>query len=653
MSKRPMTLRDIDRIVVPADPQLSPDGRTVAFTQATPSLEQERTLSWIAAVDIDGGEPVRLTQGDRDGMPRWSPDGRTLAFMRSVDGVGQVFALPMDGGEPQPLTRIPEGVTGYDWSPDGTKLWTLSRIDLRGPAADEAEKKRRAGEPSEVKGLGYKVDGAGMTVGAIPQLLVVDVATGEATQLTAGDRPVSSPVWAPDNGQLAFAREDGDDLLRPWANSVWTIATDGSDATRVTDLGGSAETVTWAPDGSALLVSGVAPIGSDIPARLYLVDLADGSQKPVAHELDRTVMAGGAGAYPGALPRFSADGAAVVLALREGGCVHLRRFELATGETTGLLVGDDETLSWLTTVGDTHVGVVTTATAPAEIWVIDGATGATRPLTKLNVALLDEVEIVPAKPYEFTAPDGTVIEGWTYGAEPGNPKPTLLEIHGGPHSAWSPSFASPHRQELVAKGWVVLTINPRGSDGYGAEFFAALRGGWGRNDQDDFLSAVDQLVDAGIADPDRLAVFGYSYGGYMTNWLVTQTDRFKAAVSGAGICDLVSFTGSADLGSAFMRAEFDLELHDKPELYRELSPLTYVNNVTTPILILHGTADTRTPLGQAEQWFTSLRRRGVEVEMVLYPGESHALGAARLSNRTDFFGRVIDWVSNHVSPEAN
>jgi dipeptidyl aminopeptidase/acylaminoacyl peptidase len=261
------------------------------------------------------------------------------------------------------------------------------------------------------------------------------------------------------------------------------------------------------------------------------------------------------------------------------------------------------------------------------------------------------VAFATPEPRTFRAPDGLELHGWVTGARGDGPQPLLVDIHGGPPNAWGPSFDPVHgyAQVLAAQGWAVLTLNPRGSDGYGEAFWNAAHGAWGVADADDFLSAVDALVAEGVADPDRLAVTGYSYGGYMTCWLTTQTDRFAAAVPGGVVTDLVSFSGTSDMAGLLDPMEYGVLAATGAERLRDLSPLTFVEKVRTPTLIVQGAADDRCPVGQAEQWFTSLRTLGREVELVLYPGASHLFVlAGRPSHRADWNQRVIGWVTRHT-----
>jgi dipeptidyl aminopeptidase/acylaminoacyl peptidase len=295
--------------------------------------------------------------------------------------------------------------------------------------------------------------------------------------------------------------------------------------------------------------------------------------------------------------------------------------------------------------------VLSTPEIPADVFVseIDGSNAT--PLTTLN-PWLDEVQLHAPIDRTFTAPDGLEIHGWLVRGDGDGAQPLLVDIHGGPHNAWSPVFDSAHlyHEVLLAEGWSILKLNPRGSDGYGEKFMTAVVGAWGEVDTEDFLSPIDDLVAEGLVDPRRIAVCGYSYGGHMTNWLTGHTDRFRAAVSGGCLSNITSFYGNSDLGYWLGVFEMGGDAHAMRDRYAELSPITYVENVTTPTLILHGERDDRCPIGQAEEWFIALKRLGQTTEFVRYPGASHLfIVNGRPTHRIDYNQRIIDWVTAHTT----
>jgi dipeptidyl aminopeptidase/acylaminoacyl peptidase len=296
------------------------------------------------------------------------------------------------------------------------------------------------------------------------------------------------------------------------------------------------------------------------------------------------------------------------------------------------------------------------STTPGEVAVIDTDRGEVRRLTRLTtdaISAVDGMSVAGFEPRTFSAPDGVTVHGWVMRPAVATSRgPLLLDVHGGPHNAWAPVFDGIHLYQhmLVARGWTVLIINPRGSDGYGEDFYTALiKDGWGQADTQDFLCAVDALIAEGSVDPNRVAVTGYSYGGFTTTSLTARTDRFAAAVAGGLVGDLVSWAGSFDVGEVWARAELGATVADNLDRLLAQSPITDVGKVGAPTLILHGADDHRCPVGQAEQWFSALRSQGVDTEMVLYPGEGHLfILNGRPSHRVDYNQRIVDWLTRHL-----
>jgi dipeptidyl aminopeptidase/acylaminoacyl peptidase len=309
----------------------------------------------------------------------------------------------------------------------------------------------------------------------------------------------------------------------------------------------------------------------------------------------------------------------------------------------------------MSTNGEAIACIVASPDIPADVFLTDIDGTNEQRLTDLNADILKDVKLHRCEPRTFTAPDGLEVHGWVMEGDGPKPQPLLLDIHGGPHNAWSPTFDAVHlyHEMLASKGWSILRLNPRGSDGYGEKFMAGVLGGWGIYDEQDFTAALDGLIDEGIADPDRLAVCGYSYGGFMTNWLTARTDRtghnFRAAMSGGTVSDLQSIYGTSDFGFWMGKYEHGGELHEARDRFAASSPLSFVENVKTPTLILHGESDDRCPIGQAEQWFISLQRLGVTSEFVRYPGGSHLfILQGRPSHRVDYNRRIADWMTEHT-----
>ena len=647
MPRRILAYEDIFRLREASDPRLSPDGTTVAFAVTTADAEADENRSSIWTVSVDGGDPVQLTRGSNDAHPRWSPDGAYLAFVRRDDDkTPQVWLLPAVGGEARKLTTLAGGARGFEWSPDSSRLAVLSSVDLEGEPDDDKEKERRTSAPMVIRSAAMKADGVGLIGTKRVHLFVADASTGEAEALTKNDINVVTPRWSPDGKRIAFAAslEDRDKTAR---THLFVVGADGGEAEEVVRWGGTAVSPFFSPDGATLGFVGHTHPGPG-HARLYTAAADGGEPREMAPGFDRNAMIGGP-AYPGAPPRF-VDGGRVLFCARDRGCTNA--YALENGDVTKIAGGPDTVVSGLSDAGGRIAYMKSGSDIPADVFVADADGSNERRLTELNGELLSEVRLHPCEERTFTAPDGLQVHGWVIRGDGDGPRPLLVDVHGGPHNAWSPAFDAVHiyHEVLAAQGWSILRLNPRGSDGYGESFFTAVVGAWGEIDQQDFLCAVDSLVDEGLADPDRLGVCGYSYGGHMTNWLTARTDRFAAAVSGGCLSNNVSFYGESDMGFWMGTFEFGSEPWEDRETFARLSPISYVEHVTTPTLMLHGENDDRCPIGQAEEWFVSLRRRGVETELVRYPGASHLfILSGRPSHRIDYNRRIEDWLTKHVT----
>ncbi|MFD8570344.1 serine hydrolase [Streptomyces sp. NPDC059639] len=652
MTRRP-DLDDLYAIALPEQPTLSPDGTRVVYVLRTADREHDRVERALWTVPTDGGAARRLTHGPHDTAPAWSPDGRRIAFLRGGDGPAQLWLLSADGGEPERLTDLPAGAGAPVWRPDGTALACTAPVDLAGPAPAP----HRAPAPVVADGLTYKADGQGLFGTLRSHLHLVDLDSRAVRQLTSGDWHAGLPAWSPDGRSLAFCAARGTDADLTLRSQTYVVDCSPTGRTseprRVGTDEGMAHTVTWTADGDALLVAGRTDtaIGH---AHVLRVPLDGGPATDLTAGLDRNVMPGGPG-YPGAAPRPAGDGRRVLFCVRERGCTHLYATDPADGTPRPLVGGAGRVVSGLSVAGGTGALVLATPTSYGEIATVDLSTGDERILTR-HGADLAEVRVHPPREREFTISDGTTVHGWLL-RDPAvtGPSPLLLDIHGGPHNAWNGAADPfhPYHQLLVARGWSVLLLNPRGSDGYGEEFFTGALGAWGEADAPDLLEPLDALVAEGVADPHRLAVAGYSYGGFMTCYLTGRDHRFAAAVAGGVVSDLTSMCGTSDEAHALAVAELGGTPWEHPERYAELSPYTRVGDVRTPTLVVHGAADERCPVGQAEQWFTALHERGVPTRLVLYPDGSHLfLLEGPPSHRADLSRRIVDWVEQHTAQPA-
>jgi dipeptidyl aminopeptidase/acylaminoacyl peptidase/CubicO group peptidase (beta-lactamase class C family) len=624
-----MRIDDLTELAVPSQPALSPDGSQVAYVLRTLDAENDRNVDELWLVATHGGAARRLTSGPSDGSPTWSPDGARLAFLRE----GQVHVLAADGGEPEQITELPLGAGAPVWSPHGDRLAFTAPVNPGDPTDGTG--------PLVTRTVDYQADGAGTFGATRSQLHVVDLASRDCRRLTDGDH-AGQPAWSPDGREVAFTRKVGADSDLTFRTAVHLLDVDDPKAEpRVVAFEeGIAGTVSFSDDGQSLLVVGHPALRLG-HAHLLRVPLDGGEPEDVTGHLDRNVMPGGP-AYPGARPVETADGR-LLFTIRDRGCSHL------WDEEGPVLAGAGRVVSGLSVAGGTAVVALATPTSYGEIVALDLTTGTETVLTDHGPS---DVELFVREERSFTISDGIEVQAWLVrDPEREGPLPLLLDVHGGPHNAWNAAADEMHfyHQELAAQGWAVLLVNPRGSDGYGAAFFDGVQGAWGVADHLDFLEPIDELVAEGLADPDRLAVTGYSYGGFMTCWLTADSDRFKAAVAGGVVSDLVSEYGASDDGALMGRYELGGPPWERPEAYAAMSPITRVGQVTTPTLVLHGQDDLTCPVGQAQQWHTSLRDRGVPTELVLYPDASHVfILLGRPSQRLDYSRRVVDWVERYA-----
>ena len=646
---RRLTLDDLTALAVPSQPALSPDGTRVVYVLTTLDADRDRRVEQLWTVGAAGGTGRPLTTGPADSAPAWSPDGARVAFLRE----GQVHVLAADGGDAVRLTDLPLGAGAPVWSPDGERIAFTARVDPTGGTG-----------PLVATRLDYQTDGAGMYGAARDQLHVVDAPAdrpgARCRQVTDGRDHAGRPAWSPDGHTVAFVRKVGEDSDLTWRAAVHLVDVDDVKARPrvVGPAGGVASTVSFGADGLSLLVVGHPgdPVGHQ---HLTWLPLDGGEPVSLTGHLDRNVMAG-APAYPGGRPHETADGS-VLVCLRDRGCTHLWSVggSGSGGADRPVLAGEGRVVSGLSVVDGTAVVALGTPTSYGELVAVDLASGSETVLTDHGAGLdgrLADVELFVPEERTFTISDGTQVQAWLVrDTERTGPRPLLLDVHGGPHNAWNAAADEMHfyHQQLAARGWVVLLVNPRGSDGYGEAFFDGVNGAWGVADAADFLEPLDTLVAEGIADPERLAVTGYSYGGFMTCWLTAHDDRFRAGVAGGVVSDMTSMYGTSDDGSCMSRYELGGTPWERVEEYAAMSPITRVHQVSTPTLVLHGRDDLTCPVGQALQWHTSLRERGVPTELVLYPDASHAfilLGPP--SQRIDYARRVVDWVERHTARPA-
>lgn len=696
---RPPQPEDLYRFRIPTDPQLSPDGEWIAFTVQTATRRRDayRHAIWLAPAD-GSVAPRQVTIGVRhDTHPRFSPDGHSLAFLsdrRPVtedepdapvdreDGT-QVHLLPLEGGEARRLTDLPRGVDSFAWAPNGGSLVvrSASHAPTR-PADARARGKAPLPKPGQPPISDYRyldrlqnmLNGPGFIYDRVSNLWIVDAVTGAARRLTTGRTSHDDPVFSPDGSRVAYVAQGGRDPDLEWQFDVRVVDVASGRDVRITDGRGSAfGAPAWLADGRTVAVLGhryPRAGGSRNDIWLFAADGSDaeaGAGRNLSGRHDLMPGSGmGSDITPGEPARLWAapDGRHLLFTAPIRGSYELWRIAIDDGEVERLTEGRHYLSGWHavrranlgvrvalirsepTALGDVHVADL----------ALDGAAGDAdgaelRRITRCNDEALEEIELRPAVERWVTV-DGREIQGWLMpcaAAEAGEPAPLVLEIHGGPHTlyGWSPCWEF---QVLAGSGVSVLATNPRGSEGYGQDFNAANVPDWAVGPTRDVLAHVDAAVAAGLADPKRLGVAGGSYGGYLTNWIVAADQRFAAAMTCRSVTDLAMLMLTGDLaGGLFGKMEFGAQPWEDPELYRRLSPLTYADQIRTPLLIQHAENDLRCPISQAEALFAVLRTLRRPVRFMRVPNETHELTRSGAPfRRMENLVQVRSWFGHYL-----
>jgi len=664
MSQRPITIDDLLALQWISDPQISPDGRSVVYVQKAADREADTYRSHLWIVPADGGPARQFTAGPhQDSLPRWSPDGRWIAFLSDRGAAAdpgarrpkQIYVIPVDGGEATAVTAGNYSPTDLAWSPDGRTIAFIGK--------PEAPKN----EQSDVKVVTrarYKFDGEGYWDGRYKHLFIVSALGGEVRRITDGDFDHSDPAWSPDGRWIACVSNRSEEADFTNVTDIWIFPAVGGEGRRLTQSVGPCAMPAWSPEGTR-----IAYLGHDNAAMsatntaLWVVPLAGGPPVCVTAGFDRSLahhLITDMRAHPRVgRPIWWPDGRAVLVLVAEGGTTHLARVDVSSGAVTLLTGGRREIYGYDfdRAVGN-GVMAVSDPFVPGDLWAVqrEGTSLRERRLTAVNAGWMDGISLSRPERFTYEGADGWPVEGWVMrpaGFEEGRRYPTILQIHGGPHGAYGEAF-SHEFQVLAAEGFALVFTNPRGSQGYGQRFTAATRHDWGGKDYEDIMRGLEAaLARFPFLDPGRLGVAGGSYGGFMTNWVIGHTDRFKAAVTMRSISNHLSQWGTSDL--AFMKGfwEFPGDPWEAPAWYWERSPLAYVAKIRTPLLILHSEMDLRCPMPEAEQLFAALKKLRREVVLVRFPGESHDLSrTGRPAHRLERLRWIVKWFADHLGQPA-
>ena len=665
---RPITIDDLFKIQAVRDPQISPDGQWVAYSVEKASLKDDKTESRIWMVPISGGDSLPLTaEGVSSTHPRWSLDGKHLAFLSSRGGgKAQVWLLNRLGGEAQRLTDTVQDVQDFTWCPDSRHLVLV----LRDPSPEEleaAKKKDKGSAPSEDEGdhdsedakpkakkpwvidrLQFKQDEIGYLDRRRTHLYVFDLASTALTQVTSGDYDDSEPAWSPDGKLLALSsNRSTPDPDRTYNSDIWVVSADNSDKgahlTQITTNPGSDTSPAWSPDGKWIAyVTQLDPHLFDYATHHLAVSPSSGGQaKVLTLALDRNVTD----------PHFFPDGKAVYFIADDDGTQNLLQVNFGDGQLgsrpiSGRLMVNAYSLG--SGASGNIAAQIATIDRPDELYLDLG--GHLVQLTHTNDVLFSQLKLSHGDYVHFKSKDGTPVSGYLYKPidyTPGKKYPTLLIPHGGPVWAYYAEFS--HLAQLyAANGYVVLFPNPRGSSGYGQDFCKAIWADWGNRDYQDDMAMVDYAIEQGIADPDKLGVGGWSYGGISTDFIIAQTTRFKAAISGAGAAEFTSMYGHDQYQKDY-ETELGLPWENKV-VWERVSPFYRVASVTTPTLFMGGDIDWNVPILGGEQMYQALKRLGRTTELVVYPGEYHEFSIP--SHIKDRLERNLAWYAHFVKGDA-
>lgn len=633
-----------------SDATVNPQGK-IAYVERTINKDKNNYSTNICFVSSNGGSIAKLSNEGKDSFPAWSPDGQSLAFLRNVDGKKQIFIVKDDNHAVQ-LTNHSHGIGSFQWSPRGDCFLFTSRVPEVNVNTDQGK---------VYEDLPFKSEGIGLKDEKYNHLFLIDTKESQCTQLTTGTFQISSPAWSPDGSEILYLRNtksaSTDQQKNNKTNDVFSINITTKLIDKKTDSSLLISKYNFLSDKKTLvLVANNQEFGSGTQNQLYKVSSDNNSPKSLLsptldlqfgnYALSDMKFAGG---YPA--PFADLEGNLYVLGTKHGS-VHIYRYA-QNGDFKAVTTGDKDIYHYIKSEDKKHLFYLAiTKDCPSELYKLDLDTGEEVKLTNYHEELTHTFAAAVVEDFWFNSFDGTKIQGWLMSPKhkpAGEKTPLILQIHGGPHAMYTGTF-NHEFQVLVSKGYSVMFINPRGSFGYGQDFAKACRGEFSEGDYQDIMSGLDYVLSSySFVDTQRLGVSGGSYGGLMTNWIVSQTNRFNVAISQRSITNWISFYGMSDIGISYTDAMLGGNPWDNINMLWEKSPLAHVKNISTPLLILHGEEDLRCPVEQSDQLFTALKKWERTTKLIRYPKSNHTfMKNGKPSYRIHFLEEVTAWIEAYI-----
>jgi dipeptidyl aminopeptidase/acylaminoacyl peptidase len=670
--RRPISEMDLFKFAWIGETRVSPDGAQAAYVRVTVNQKEDtyETALWIVPTD-GSAEPRPLTAGPRDTAPRWSPDGKQLAFLRSPQKDGkpqpaQIFLLDMAGGEARQVTSVARAAAAPAWSPDGRTIAFTSNMgprDLRQKKDGERESDVRV-----ITRAAYRSNGAGY---ADPtrhtHIFTIAVPSGtdtpaEARQITTGEFDEQNVTWSPDGRVIYFTSNRVEEpYYYPQDSDLYAVPAAGGDIVKVASIDGTIGSIAPSPDGSRIAFIGSSkktPVRSYDQPDLFVTEVTPGATPrnlTASFDFDIGGGIGGDQRAPrgggGSQPAWSPDGQALFVVASEQGNANIKKVDVTSGTVSGYTQGNHDVMSYTPVPkSDRLAMVISTPTSVGDLFIATPS-GSMTQLTRQNEDLFKTLALSEPEEIWYTGFDGKKIQGWILKPpdfEAGKKYPLILEIHGGPHSAYGNTFTHEFSW-MAAKGFVVLYTNPRGSTSYGQEFANIIQYNYPGDDYRDLMAGVDELLNRGYIDEKRMGVTGGSGGGVLTNWTIGHTQRFAAAVSQRSIADWAGFWYTADF-TLFQPTWFRAAPWQDPQDFTKRSPITYVAHITTPLMLIEGEADYRTPPADGgEQMFRALKYLKRPVVMVRFPGESHELSrSGQPWHRVERLQHIVGWFERYL-----